>query len=55
MLMNKFSTEILQTIFFTGGGYPKIQEDAHQKFLKGDRSALMTALIARSLWQEIKP
>lgn len=53
--MTNFSLAIKNVLLSTGGGYPKIMEDAQQKFLEGDRSALMTALIACSLWQEVIP
>ena len=53
--MADFSINIKNVILSTGGGYPKILEDAQQKFLEGDRSALMTALIACSLWQKVIP
>ncbi len=53
--MTDFSINIKNVLLSVGGGYPKILEDAQQKFLEGDRSALMTALIACSLWQKVIP
>ena len=51
----KFSTDILNAIYFTDGGFAEIVAEQHKKFLDGDGAALMTALLACSVYQELIP
>lgn len=53
--MTDFSLDIRNTLLSTGDGIAKILEECYIKYLGGDGSAIMTALIACSLYQEVIP